>query len=677
MLVNMGRKFKLIFLVSLLTQLFFAKDVESAITAPQEDAFKGKRYVVLKHDEPFAAQITSTNTVYEIRYDFDLEARSIIIPKDCVLYFIGGSINNGVIVGRNTNIFFVSGELCCQLNGSFNNENIHLEWFGIKSGKANLSNNDKIMQSYVIPSMESIGNTLYMSPQTSMYFSNPIIFNGSYDLDLRGCLRYSGAIESIAVSIGTPGTKINGKEFRIKSVISDTKDVFKNGKVKENVGICLWNLKLCNITIDEVLNFGYCLRLCGNIGGCSSNNIHFTRLGGNCYYGIHCYSYDSGWVNENTFYCKSIINYSANPAKDIMCAIWLDARGTNTCNSNLFFAPNVENCHYIAKYSNAIFNIIYDARAEKIGQALSVEGKSKNNSLYCKYWGKDGDFSSYGSNRVVKISEIIPPLTQICSEQIGVTDTQHYGVCFGTGGFRIQGKVNGNMIYGKIVEIADTNKDVNIELVFEQPGRFGVFFLNNDYTCKKIDKLDDYILNADISLSPINGGVRGNSKTRRASVRLSKKCGKLLIGTYGGDALLMNIYSDNLIVDELYSSNNDTFVLEKNACVTPFYYEDGSRHFLSSIGTIKINSAFDLNMNTMNLVDKEIIIGRNGHIINGTIDVTGSFIYPNFNALIDESNVVITGMPATGTMFFQNGKPTWSNGREWVDANGQIITINQ
>lgn len=669
----MKLKIILMLIMSLLSQQIFAEIVEQAITETNENAFKGKGYVILRHDEPLSAQIKSTNTVYEIRYDFDLETKSLVIPSDCVLYFIGGSINNGVLVGRNTEIVCVSGSLNCKLNGSFSNENIHLEWFGIKSGKSYMNHNDDIMQSYVIPSMENIGNTLYMGAQTNMFFCNPLVFNGSYDLDLRGCLHYSGSLESTAISIGTPSTKISGRNYRINSVVSDVKGFFNNGNLKENVGVCLWNLKFCNISIDEVMNFGYCLRLCGNIGGCSSNVIHFTRLGGNCYYGIHCCSYDSGWVNENTFYCKAIVSYSANPAKDEMCAIWLDARGSNTCNSNVFYAPNVENCYYIAKYTNAIFNIIHDARAEKNAQAIIVEGKSKNNTLYCKYWSRDGDYSSLGSNRVVKQSEIIPPLSYVFSVQTGVHNSHYSGVSYDEKGFRAQGKVNEGFCYGKIVEIADSSKDAVIELVFEQPGGVGVFFLNNDYTCNKIGILNDFILNRDVSFTPINGGVRGTSKVRRLSLRLSKNSGKFLVGTYGGDAIMMNVYSDNLVVDELFSSNTDSFVLEKSVCVTPFYYENDSQHFLSSIGKIQINATFDLNSKSMNLINKHINIGRNGQFINGTINVTGSYIYPNFNALIKDSKVIVKGMPAVGTMFFQNGKPTWSNGKEWVDANGRVV----
>ena len=78
-------------------------------------------------------------------------------------------------------------------------------------------------------------------------------------------------------------------------------------------------------------------------------------------------------------------------------------------------------------------------------------------------------------------------------------------------------------------------------------------------------------------------------------------------------------------------------------------------------------------MKTLNLNKKLIYIGQSGCFINGTVDVTGATIYPNYNALIEGSKLVVQGIPAAGTLYFQKGKPTWSNGSTWVDANGQQI----
>ena len=50
-------------------------------------------------------------TIYEIRYPFDLGFMGYILPKNCTLFFNGGSINNGTIVGDNTAIVSTEGAL--------------------------------------------------------------------------------------------------------------------------------------------------------------------------------------------------------------------------------------------------------------------------------------------------------------------------------------------------------------------------------------------------------------------------------------------------------------------------------------------------------------------------------------------------------------------------------------
>ena len=54
-------------------------------------------YVILRKNKTFAEQVTQDNTIYEIRYDFDLNGGSVTIPAGCVLQFNGGSIINGTL----------------------------------------------------------------------------------------------------------------------------------------------------------------------------------------------------------------------------------------------------------------------------------------------------------------------------------------------------------------------------------------------------------------------------------------------------------------------------------------------------------------------------------------------------------------------------------------------------
>lgn len=52
----------------------------------------------------FQDMISNPNTIYEIRYDFDLNGQEITVPEGCVLDFQGGSFVNGTIILNNTKV---------------------------------------------------------------------------------------------------------------------------------------------------------------------------------------------------------------------------------------------------------------------------------------------------------------------------------------------------------------------------------------------------------------------------------------------------------------------------------------------------------------------------------------------------------------------------------------------
>lgn len=92
-----------------------------------------KNYVVLHPGKSLSSQITSENTVYEIKDNFSLSRKTLIIPNGCVLYFNGGAIQNGTIVGNNTAIKNENAAailLEIKLEGSWYAETGCPEWFG-------------------------------------------------------------------------------------------------------------------------------------------------------------------------------------------------------------------------------------------------------------------------------------------------------------------------------------------------------------------------------------------------------------------------------------------------------------------------------------------------------------------------------------------------------------------
>ena len=65
---------------------------------------RGMSYVVLDKDKTFAEQVKQENTIYEIRYDFDLGGEMVPILQGCVLKFEGGCLENGTIKGIGSSV---------------------------------------------------------------------------------------------------------------------------------------------------------------------------------------------------------------------------------------------------------------------------------------------------------------------------------------------------------------------------------------------------------------------------------------------------------------------------------------------------------------------------------------------------------------------------------------------
>lgn len=96
-----------------------------------ESNFSGKGYKILRKNiqtidgvrKNILTQdmINNPDTIYEIRYNFDLNGAEITVPENCILKFEGGSLHNGTLVSNNTTI-----ENC--QNNVFNNISFKNSW---------------------------------------------------------------------------------------------------------------------------------------------------------------------------------------------------------------------------------------------------------------------------------------------------------------------------------------------------------------------------------------------------------------------------------------------------------------------------------------------------------------------------------------------------------------------
>lgn len=78
------------------------------------DSEVGKGYKILRKNWVTGVNVLSPDelslehTIYEIRYDFDLQGQTVTLPEGCVLLFKGGTINNGTVVCNYTDIIGIN-----------------------------------------------------------------------------------------------------------------------------------------------------------------------------------------------------------------------------------------------------------------------------------------------------------------------------------------------------------------------------------------------------------------------------------------------------------------------------------------------------------------------------------------------------------------------------------------
>ena len=100
------------------------------------EATNGLGYKILRMGVSLADQLAE-DTIFEIRYDFDLNSETVIVPSGCVLYFNGGCLKNGTLTLDNTAIMGLPGCLSnVELSGTCANTVFETDWLNIdKTGE--------------------------------------------------------------------------------------------------------------------------------------------------------------------------------------------------------------------------------------------------------------------------------------------------------------------------------------------------------------------------------------------------------------------------------------------------------------------------------------------------------------------------------------------------------------
>lgn len=175
-----------------------------AIRFKDRDNSNGMAYKYLRKTKNMIlsqSDFNQANTIYEIRYDFDLNGNTISIPDNCELKFIGGSLKNGTINFNNT---LLSGDIKIKTNilGDIRNGDIYPEWFGavgdgiIDDSNAFLTAFEIISNSFIsIDKFRRVGytNTLVLNTNKEYYITSSLELNSvSINIKGAGTLIYGG-----------------------------------------------------------------------------------------------------------------------------------------------------------------------------------------------------------------------------------------------------------------------------------------------------------------------------------------------------------------------------------------------------------------------------------------------------------------------------------------------------
>ena len=228
--------------------------------------------------------INQPNTIYEIRYDFDLNGNEIAIQEGCIFEFNGGTLRNGTLKGKLENKYL------CPENFNGGNGNI----------------NDDTMSFMII---SKICNKLSLKSKRKYYINKRIIFeNGFNEIIGNNAIieTTDGAIEGHNIFQSTEELD----SFCIRDLTINYNSLESEKYEWDHFGITLHNkhnVIIENVTFNSVLtsNPFTCICIINNkyaqINNCKLSSFTTNRVGGTIWFSNHIHDKSSYYINDCTF----------------------------------------------------------------------------------------------------------------------------------------------------------------------------------------------------------------------------------------------------------------------------------------------------------------------------------------------------------------------------------------
>lgn len=280
--------------------------------------------------------ISNPNTIYEIRYDFDLNDATVDIPEGCILKFEGGSLGNGKLIGDNTSI--ESAIVCIfrsmGFGGTFNIPVAYSEWFGAKGNGENDDTsaiNSSITLSKTVKLLSGknykVTSSILLRSNTSLIgeFNTKISSEGIFEIIKIG---YRSTVRDLIFELQTPSCVISISSEYLAQTYDEDHQESDAYRYRTSVGINLSNISVfCPYNEDLVgSETQNCIQSIANGKGTGFWQIIAKNINicGQYRYGIYLdnsieidgntttWQTDQSWEDIKIIYCKNGIYIGKN-----------------------------------------------------------------------------------------------------------------------------------------------------------------------------------------------------------------------------------------------------------------------------------------------------------------------------------------------------------------------------
>lgn len=335
-------------------------------------------YFILRKNKTIAEQITQINTIYEIRYDFDLNGARLVIPNNCILKFTGGKLSNGQIIGQNTAIvasayqifntsntyyrgytkngyhYAINNGDAIKIGGTWKNENCFGEWVGL----ANEINCHSLAINNFI-ALHRLGANVNF-PASLNFNIYATIHAENYNVNFSGChfsIPDYSLIEDTTIVIPDDATPtalqhpgelfwVGGNGFSVSNATIDERAT-ERGEDAVNLGEQFTfneinktsNFTFNNIYMKNIVDCG--VQEIDTIHDITYNNVTFENVGE---HGIYSYAY----IGEHHFNKCKFINCGQS---DKLYAI----RGASACYRPSISGTALENATISTYFNDCLF----------------------------------------------------------------------------------------------------------------------------------------------------------------------------------------------------------------------------------------------------------------------------------------------------------------------------------